>query len=248
MKSCKISCMSYKKISLMITLCFFVFLVAAALGYQQAQKEGQEIIVLSEPEQDVLSLDGQVLGQDGENSSRGEGQVDSFANTDVLTEGGEEVGVKAKNQIEFDQGKPMYPGHFYDLEGKKLGFDDFKGSYLVINFWATWCAPCVVELPTLQKLSKKFDGQGLKVMAISVDLNSPPEKLKEFIDRRFLDDLPIYMDTDMELQRNIPMRGLPTTFLVSPAGHLLRVYEGEADWGSPPAITFFHNLLNEKKS
>lgn len=215
--------MSYKQLSLLISACFLLFVAMTAIGYLSAQKSEPNIIVLSEP--DALN---------DEEDSPTAPEIDS-----PMADGGIEV----KNKIVFDTPKAMYEGHFYDLDGNKKTWSDYEGKFLLVNFWATWCAPCVVELPTLQELGEKFKNQNFEVIAISIDMAATPEKLSKFLDGRMLSNFAGFMDTDRILQKNIPMRGIPTTFLLNPKGELMYVFEGESNWSNPPAIDFFHRIL-----
>jgi len=221
--------MSYKKVSLLITFSFLLFVAAMAVGYVVSQNQRPDIIVIDEPfeeqvarleeekKQEALELENQPLSQ----------------------------GIEIKNKITLDSVRPMYDGHFYDLNGVKKTWDDYKGKFLLINFWATWCAPCVVELPTLDRLNEKFKDKPFEVIAISVDMNATPEKLNSFLKKRMIGDFAAYMDTDRALQRSVPMRGLPVTFFVDPNGNILHIYEGELNWSSPPMIDYFYNFLKD---
>lgn len=221
--------MSYKKLSVLIAVCLLLFVAMMAIGYLSVQRSQPEIIVLSEPATPPAAED-----------------HDQAEENPLSTAPKAEGGIKVKNKIIFDNPEKMYDGHFYDLDGNKKTWSDYEGKYLLINFWATWCAPCVVELPTLQELGEKFKNKNFEVIAISIDMNATPEKLSKFLEGRMLSDFAGFMDTDRILQKNIPMRGIPTTFLINPKGELMYVFEGESNWSNPPAIDFFHRILTAK--
>ena len=122
-------------------------------------------------------------------------------------------------------------------------WDDFKGHYLLINFWATWCAPCVVELPSLQKLKDRYEKHGLNVIAVSIDYNKDLAFLEAFLDNRGIGPVALYHDSEKQLRTNIPMSGIPTSYLLAPDGQVLYVFEGDADWNSPESVAFFNTLL-----
>jgi len=206
----------------LITACFLLFVAMMGVGYMSAQKAQPEIIVLTQPDVPPPSI---------------------LEENALSLAPMEEGGIDVKNKIIYDTPKPMYEGHFYDLEGNKKTWDDYQGKYLLVNFWATWCAPCVVELPTLQELGEKFQNKDFEVIAISIDMGATPETLSKFLEGRMLSDFAGFMDTDRILQKNIPMRGIPTTFLLNPKGELMYVFEGESNWSNPPAIDFFHRIL-----
>lgn len=148
-----------------------------------------------------------------------------------------------KTKKHFDDPKPLPELTFLDPEGKKVSWNDFKGQHTLVNFWATWCSPCVVELPTLQELKRIFSDRPFEVIAVSLDMTGGQQRLTEFLKRRRIDDFALYFDQDGDIQKNIPMRGIPTTFLLNPEGKLIYIFEGDANWSSPPAVAFFDKLL-----
>ncbi len=142
--------------------------------------------------------------------------------------------------------KPMRKANFLAPDSTTVDWRAFKGSYTLVNFWATWCPPCVVELPSMTRLQKHYKDKGLNVIAISMDTNISQIDLKSFLIKRGIGEFASYMDERGEVQKNIRIRGLPTTYLLNPAGEVMHVFEGDANWFSPNAITFFEALLQEK--
>ena len=92
--------------------------------------------------------------------------------------------VITKNRID-----PMPAAAFYDTTGHKKNWNDYEGKYLLVNFWASWCSPCVVELPSLEKLKKRFSGKEIDVIAISIDRNRSVDNIKEFLKIAALESL-----------------------------------------------------------
>lgn len=150
--------------------------------------------------------------------------------------------VTTKNRL-----SPIPKAQFHSPDGKTVSWHDFGGNYLLVNFWATWCAPCVIELPSLEKLRKKFTGQGLEVISISLDTNRSQDDIKEFLYNRNIGEFAAYWDFNREIHKNIQMRGIPTTYLLDPKGNILHIFEGDANWNAPSAIAFFSDLLNREK-
>lgn len=132
---------------------------------------------------------------------------------------------------------------FLSPDGKQVSWDDFKGKYLLVNFWATWCPPCVVELPSLERLKKRFEAEGLEVIAISIDQGRSHDNIKEFLYYRNIDDFAAYFDNNKEIQSKIAMRGVPTTYLLDPEGNVTHIFEGDATWHSPSGLSFFKEIL-----
>lgn len=135
---------------------------------------------------------------------------------------------------------------FMTPTGDKIDWPDLRGQYTLVNFWATWCPPCVVELPSLQKLQRQYDGQGLEVIAISLDTMRGHDDIQNFLENINMGDFAAYFDVDRVIQNKISMRGLPTTYLLDPNGRLTHVFEGDADWVSSGAIEFFDDILNNR--
>lgn len=131
---------------------------------------------------------------------------------------------------------------FLDLKGKEHRFADFGGMPLLVNFWATWCLPCVVELPSLQRFADHYKGR-IKVIGVALEPQKTAPEVARFLEIRELGDFAgyYYNGTGMNV------RGLPTSVFVDPSGHILYRFEGEADWASPAAQAFFDTLLLQKR-
>lgn len=146
--------------------------------------------------------------------------------------------VVTKNRVEEMPSTP-----FLSPKGARTDWSDFDGNHVLVNFWATWCAPCVVELPSLDKLQKQFEGKGLDVIAVSIDTMRSPEDVKAFLYNRNIGEFAAYMDYESNVQKGIYMRGIPTSYLLDPKGNVLHIFEGDANWASPVASDFFTNLI-----
>ena len=102
------------------------------------------------------------------------------------------------------------------LDGTIDNLSDYKGNWVVVNYWATWCPPCLAEMPDLQEFHDKNIGKGAMVIGINVE-NSSPGQIKEFLDTYFI-TYPIYVAPLAQSSELGTIPGLPTTFLVSPEG------------------------------
>lgn len=121
---------------------------------------------------------------------------------------------------------------FKDTDGTEKTLADFKGKTLVVNFWATWCAPCVKEMPTLDALQTKLGGSGVQVLAISQDRDA--EKVaKPFFDKNGWKNVTLFTDAKGRFYADAKLRGLPTTLIVDKQGREVARIEGETDWASP---------------
>ncbi len=105
----------------------------------------------------------------------------------------------------------------------------FTGQVVLVNLWATWCPPCVVELPSLDSLQARFKDNGFKVVAISMDRSSL-DIIKNFLRERDIHFLDVYWDRDNEIPMKWKYRGLPTSFLIDRAGNVVETFDGPYDW------------------
>lgn len=135
---------------------------------------------------------------------------------------------------------------FVDTDGKTVRFADFNGRPTLVNFWATWCAPCVVELPMLEKLADHYKGR-MNVVAVSLEQGKKPSEIATFLDRRELGRFAAYVDESGAVAKNLGLRGLPTSFLVGSDGLILYRFEGDADWTSQESTDFFDIFLLQKR-
>lgn len=112
-----------------------------------------------------------------------------------------------------------------------LSLDTFKGELLVVNFWATWCAPCRKEMPQLDALAKRYGDKNVRVIALSVDRGGA-KKPEAFLNELGISELTRAYDPSYKSARAAKLIGLPTTLLVSPEGLEIGRLAGEADWNS----------------
>ena len=124
----------------------------------------------------------------------------------------------------------------FQHEGEAIDLSDFRGKAVLVNFWATWCAPCLKELPSLDELQKELGGDDFQVVAIASDA-SGAEAARAYLDRLEIKNLKLY--TDPSLQMMMAMGGaniLPLSVLYDAKGQEVGRLIGEADWASPEAI------------
>jgi thiol-disulfide isomerase/thioredoxin len=123
---------------------------------------------------------------------------------------------------------------FRTAEGQELGLGDFAGRVAVVNFWATWCAPCVEEMPALDRLHAALAPEGIEVVAISVDRGGL-RQAAPFFEVNGLKNLPVYLDPSGASMRALGVRGLPTTIVIDRHGREAGRLEGAAHWDSEAA-------------
>jgi peroxiredoxin len=142
----------------------------------------------------------------------------------------------------FPAGSPAPDLHFTDLLGRDVALSSYKGHVVVMNLWATWCAPCLAELPSLDRLHRALSRDNLVVLAVSVDARSVD--VAAFVKERGL-TLPVLRDPDGgTAARALQVEAFPTTFVIDATGHLRERYIGVADWDLPEALDHFRALMS----
>ena len=138
--------------------------------------------------------------------------------------------------------KPLPDLEFQDADDKPLRFADYRGKALLINFWATWCVPCVKEMPSLDRLQAMFPKDKFLVLPLSIDGASRP-KVAPFYKDRKLAHLGIYFDKGRKAMQGLDVALLPTSILVDPLGRELGRLEGDADWDMPEGVALIKAAL-----
>ena len=106
---------------------------------------------------------------------------------------------------------------FLDAENKQIDLNDFKGNLILLNFWATWCAPCKEEMPSLDILQTRNDLNNLKIFPINVGQDSI-EKSSKFFDDLSIENLNLYFDSPVTLAKKFGLRGIPTSIIFNKDG------------------------------
>jgi peroxiredoxin len=128
-----------------------------------------------------------------------------------------------------------------DLQGHAVRLSDLRGQVVFINVWATWCPPCIEEMPTIQKLYDRLHARGLEVLAVSIDALGE-QVVAPFMQSRQL-SFPVLLDTQSMLERLYQTGGVPESFIVDKQGRLVEKIVGPRDWAHPNMITMFERLL-----
>ncbi|MDP1617470.1 TlpA disulfide reductase family protein [Phenylobacterium sp.] len=131
----------------------------------------------------------------------------------------------------------------YDPEGQPLRLSAFRGEVVVLNLWATWCPPCVAEMPTLAALAAHYEGQPVRVLAVSIDRPDDVDRARAFIGQHA--PLEFYSDPNMKLAFDLvpPAPGMPTTVIYGADGVERARLSGGADWGGDDAKALVDHVL-----
>ena len=139
--------------------------------------------------------------------------------------------------------KPVPDLEFLDADDKPVRLSDFNGQARLINLWATWCAPCVKEMPSLDRLQAEMPRDRFLVIPISLDGPSKP-KVAPFYKEQKLRNLGIFYDKGRKAMSTLDVTLLPTSILVDPAGRELGRLEGDADWDQPEGLALMRAAMS----
>jgi thiol-disulfide isomerase/thioredoxin len=138
-------------------------------------------------------------------------------------------------------GRELPEAHFTLGDGTPRTLADYAGRGLVLNCWATWCAPCVEEMPALAKLAEMVQGEKLAVLPLSSDRGGAAV-VERFYRDKGIEGLPVLLDPRGQAARALGVQGLPTTLLIDAAGRERGRVEGAADWADPDALAAVREL------
>jgi cytochrome c biogenesis protein CcmG, thiol:disulfide interchange protein DsbE len=131
----------------------------------------------------------------------------------------------------------------YSLLGDTINIRDYRGSVVVLNVWATWCGPCVREMPALERLHHELGPEGLEIIGVSVDeAPNSAAAVRAFRDRFGL-TFPLLHDPSGNIQDVYRVTGLPTTFIIDKNGRIRQRLLGERTWDSPDMIAELRRML-----
>lgn len=144
----------------------------------------------------------------------------------------------------FDTAVEPYNIPFKNILGKDMTLDDLKGQWVVLNFWASWCPPCIKEMPSLQSLQDQYGGKGVKVIAIGLDRDMDRDKLGRVLQKFGFGPVAAYFGDWPTIKPHFEITALPTTFILSPSGQMVAMVKGHIDWVGADALAYIDGLLN----
>ena len=145
------------------------------------------------------------------------------------------------------EAKPAPEVNFTDGEANPLTLADFRGKVVLVNLWATWCAPCVREMPTLDRLQAELGSADFEVVAIAQDRKGL-EVVTPFLHDRDIEQLSVYADSSSQATRAFGVLGLPASVLIDRAGNEIGRLIGPAEWDSPEAIALIRYFIGQAES
>jgi len=153
------------------------------------------------------------------------------------------------NKVKLEPFKVEYPAEAFlapsfeleSLSGGKVSLPDYRGKVVFINFWATWCSTCEVEMPSMEKLYQKYKDHGFEMLTISVDKD---QSLIEPFMKKYNLTFPVLLDPDSEVaKKDYKTTGVPETFIVNREGIIVFKRVGPDDWASDEMMEAFAQLV-----
>jgi thiol-disulfide isomerase/thioredoxin len=138
---------------------------------------------------------------------------------------------------------PAPATQFVDLAGNPASLSEFAGKIVLVNLWATWCEPCLREMPSLERVQSRL-GTKITVVAISEDRGGG-KTVEPFIGRLGLKSVKVYLDPKSAMERALKVQGLPTSFLIDREGKILGRVEGAADWDAPKLLAVLKSFVGD---
>ncbi len=142
-----------------------------------------------------------------------------------------------------DRGFPAPDFTLYDVEGRKHTLSDYKGKVVLLNVWATWCYPCIVEMPAMEALYRKLKDEDFAVLAVSID-KTDPKAINDYIQKNQF-SFSVLLSPDGLIQSLYQTRSIPATFIIDKSGMIVSRIPGAREWNSPEAIQAFQRLIDE---
>ena len=147
--------------------------------------------------------------------------------------------VSASAQVKEGENAPNFT--LKNLDGKEISLSEFRGKHVLVNFWATWCGPCKIEMPSLEVLYERFKDKNFALLAISNDMFGA-NIVKPFVKAHKI-NFTVLLDQRLKVSNAFGVVSLPTTFMIDPQGKIIGALFGAEDWVTPSNILYFENLL-----
>ena len=128
-----------------------------------------------------------------------------------------------------------------DLDGKMVSLADYKGKVVLLNIWATWCRPCVEEMPSMEKLHQELKGEKFVILAVSID-EAGVKAVRPFMKKHKL-SFPALIDSAGTINSLYQISGVPESFILDKQGRILEEVIGPRDWAAAGALKYFRSLI-----
>ena len=127
-----------------------------------------------------------------------------------------------------------------DIDNKKVSLRNYRGKIVMLNFWATWCTPCRIEMPSMEKLHRQFKDRGLVVLAVASGENA--ESVSTFVKEHKI-TFSALLDSDQEVTDDYKVWALPTTYFINAEGKIIGKVNGSRDWSAEEATQYISSIF-----
>ena len=142
-------------------------------------------------------------------------------------------------EMQHARGVPDVP--FIDEAGKTQTLKQHQGKLVLVNLWATWCAPCLREIPELQHLKQEYQGKNIAIVPISID--EEPKDVRPFLTQHNFSDYQTWFDPTQNIEQIIPANVVPATYFFDAKGNLVGFVRGYLDWGDKDVAPYLDQLI-----
>lgn len=139
---------------------------------------------------------------------------------------------------------PIKPVEFNDVDGKAIDFSHYKGKVIMVNMWATWCPPCVRELPAIERLATKFKAEDFALLPISIDAEGK-QQVQSFLNTLGMAGFNSYYDPEQNLGQVFPLDTIPATFILDQDGQLIAFVRSFVDWDDAKAVSLIQGFIDK---
>jgi cytochrome c biogenesis protein CcmG/thiol:disulfide interchange protein DsbE len=144
--------------------------------------------------------------------------------------------------VEVGSSAPGFTAREVDGSGTVRTFNDYRGKVVVLNIWATWCRPCIVEMPSFERLRRQVPDTNLRIVAVSIDDFVSADSVRNFA-RGLGVTFDVLLDSLHQIDRDYQVTGYPETFVIARDGTIRKKWIGPADWSSPANVALIRDLL-----
>jgi len=130
---------------------------------------------------------------------------------------------------------------FPDLNERYISLSDHKGKVVLVNIWATWCPPCVYEMPSMERLYKEFKGENFEILAVSIDTGGK-DIVAPFM-KKYKLTFPALLDPKGTIKTLYAVTGVPESYIIDKQGIIIEKIIGGRDWTTPEIFRFFNSLI-----
>lgn len=138
-----------------------------------------------------------------------------------------------------------FPFQLTRMDGTPVQLENFRGRWVLLNFWASWCEPCRDEMPSMREFARSFSGDRMRLLAISLDESD--QEMRQFLIEQGItpEDFVVAHDADGEVSARYGSRLLPETWIIDPEGYVIARVQGAIDWTRPDVLELFEVLLRD---